>query len=267
MKKELPLPSKQTIYYARTYRHLQISVAQVLPYFLFFILPCVLLYLFSYSRLSWHLAHGALTFLSAVIPTAQMGIVEGEFLPFFGGVFSVQLPGKMPTVAFVWVNIFVTLLLLLLCRCMKRGGKALSIFLTISLSIHLVSCLYFLFWGAYFPYTLSEYSDLYMKQQIGIWLLFMLVCGMAFGLTVHSGAQKYLAFFATMLYSFVFGCVRYVGFLFLLYKASSLYMAALFFSLGPFFDFLYLVCVYSYFIKRLILRYKAREKEVNWQWM
>ncbi|MEG0962105.1 MAG: hypothetical protein RR139_00450 [Lachnospiraceae bacterium] len=258
---------KQNIYYARTYRHLQISAKQVFPYFVFFVLPCVILYLLFYSKISWYLAQKAYDFLSAVIPTAQMSITKGEFLPFFGDVYSVQLPGTMPSVSFILINILVSLLLILICTRMKGASKAVAVFSIISLSTHLVSCFYFLFWGTNFPYTLSDYSDLYMKQQIGIWLLFMLVSGMATGLTVNSGFKKHLAFLATMIYSFVFGCIRYVGFLFLLYKASSLYMAALFFVLGPFFDFLYLVCIYSYFIKRVIIGYGEREKGVDWQWM
>ncbi|MEG0107626.1 MAG: hypothetical protein RR705_02075 [Lachnospiraceae bacterium] len=267
MKKKKDLYGKQTIYYARTFRHLQISAKQVLPYFVFFVLPCVLLYLLFYSSISWHLANKTLSLLSVVIPASQMNITVGEFLPFFGGVYSVQLPGSMPSIKFVLINIIVSLLLLLASAAMRKSSKAMAIFLRMSLIIHVISCVYFLFWGKYFPYTLSDYSDLYMKQQIGIWLAFMLVAGMATGLTVHSGLKKHITFLAILFYSFVFGCIRYVGFLFLLYQASSLYMASLFFVLGPFFDFLYLVCIYSYFIKRVILRYETRKTGVNWQWM
>ncbi|MEG0019553.1 MAG: hypothetical protein RR728_03310, partial [Oscillospiraceae bacterium] len=224
-------------------------------------------FLVYYSRISWYMAQIARYILELVIPKAELGIAYGEFLPLFGGVYSVQLPGKMPSVQFILVNMFAVLVLLLVCAFIKGGGKAAAVFISIALGIHFVSCIYFLFWGRYFPYTLSEYSDLYMKQQISIWLTFMVITGMATGLTVNSGIKKYLAFIATMAYSFVFGCVRYVGFLFLLNRASSLYMAALFFSFGPFFDFLYLVFIYSYFIKRLIIHYEAREREVNWQWM
>jgi hypothetical protein len=73
-------------------------------------------------------------------------------------------------------------------------------------------------------------------------------------------------YFSDMAYSFIFGFVRYAVYLVLLVKASTLYMAVLFFTFGPFFDFLYLVCIYSMYMNALTKRFDNRKRGAEWQW-
>jgi len=195
-----------------------------------------------------------------------MDIWLGEFLPFFGGVYFVSLPDRMPSSDFVLVNLIVTAVLLIICRYAKRVSRPLVVYASIGLLIHLISCLFFAFFRAYFPYSLADYSELYMKQQVGIWFSFVAIAGVVSGAITEARFSKYLMVIAVAAYSFIFGSLRYVVFLAFLSRASSLYMAVLLFIFGPFFDFLYLVSIYSVYINHLIIRFDDRTKGVDWQW-
>jgi len=105
-----------------------------------------------------------------------------------------------------------------------------------------------------------------MKQQVGIWFSFLAIAGIVSGIITQAGISKYVMVLAVSCYSFIFGCVRYVVFLAFLTKASSLYMAVLLFVFGPFFDFLYLVSIYSIYMNGLIIKLEDRTKGAEWQW-
>jgi len=68
----------------------------------------------------------------------------------------------------------------------------------------------------------------------------------------------------TFCYSLVFGTLRYAVFLFVLTKASLLYMAVLFFVLGPLVDFVYIVGIYGVHVTRLAK--KMRGDYASWKW-
>ena len=73
-------------------------------------------------------------------------------------------------------------------------------------------------------------------------------------------------FIGTILYSLVFGIIRYILFLYVLQRFSVLYMALMFFVFGPFFDFLYLVGIYSIFINKMIELYESQAGKDEWLW-
>jgi hypothetical protein len=75
----------------------------------------------------------------------------------------------------------------------------------IGLLIHLVSCIFFLVMPEYFPYTITRYSELYMKQQVGIWLSFLVLAGLVSGWISRSGISKFYMYFSVMAYSLYSG--------------------------------------------------------------
>lgn len=77
---------------------------------------------------------------------------------------------------------------------------------------------------------------------------------------------KLLTLLAIMLYSIVFGTVRYVIFIWLLYRFSVICMAFFYFMIGPMFDFLYLVMIYAVFVNRMIGVYDSRKGKEVWKW-
>lgn len=257
---------KSNIFYARSFRHLIPDYKKVSLYFFLCVLPCIIIYLFTFSQISYSISNWVIQIIYGLAPGIDIGISYGEFIKFFGGVYYVTLPSKLPTFTFIIINLLVSLLLLLIFSLVRDHMKPVGIYATIALIVHLVSCIFFLLWFELFPYTLSEYSELYMQQQIGIWLSFILIAGLVSGFISHSGISKYVMMVVVILYAFIFGCLRYVVFLVFLYKASSLYMAVLFFSFGPFFDFLYLVCIYSIYINNLTIKFHDKKRGAEWDW-
>lgn len=262
---------KTQIYFSRPYRHLMPDSKERWFFLLGCVLPCLVFFLFFYTKISYLLAIWVKDALSFAIPESSLGIAYGEFLPLFGGVYYVQIPSIMPSFQEVTINLATTLLLLFICFLPSRnskGGTPLSIFFAIILLTHLVASIYFMFAMDFFPYSATEYSELYIKQQVGIWLFFLILSSLLMGMLGYGSiAGRLTAFLGTMAYSFVFGCVRYLTSMFILSKVSSLYMATLFFSLGPLFDFLYLVFFYSIYINAQIKRFDQGEGRVKWHWL
>lgn len=252
--------------YARTYRHLKANYKKMAAYYLLFALPCLAIFLLTYSKITNIISKWGLNILLTFVNEAKLGITSGEFIPYFGEVFFVTLPSKIPSLTLAIVNIIASLLLLIVCYNVKDRAKPIAIYSTIALLIHLVACIYFLVMPKSFPYTLTQYSGLYMKQQVGIWLSFFVIASLVSGGISYSGSSKFYMLFAVMGYSFIFGCLRYVVYLVLLLKASSLYMAMLFFTFGPFFDFLYLVCIYSIYMNVLTKKFDDKKGGIVWQW-
>lgn len=257
---------KSKIFYARTYRHLKPNFIKITAYYLLFALPCLFVFLSQYSKVSKLISEWCLNIISVFIPRTELNITSGEFLPYFGNVFYVTLPNKMPSSKLVIFNIIAILLLLMVCYKVKDRAKPIAIYSTIALLIHLVTCIFFLVMPEAFPYSISEYSGLYMKQQVGIWLFFFTIASLVSGGISYSGISKFYMIFAVMGYSVIFGSFRYVVYLVFLFKASVLYMAILFFTFGTFFDFLYLVCIYCIYINILTKKFDDKKGEAKWQW-
>lgn len=262
---------KKRIFYSRTYRHFAPESKKQWVFLLAVVLPCVFLFLFFFTELTSALSDWVRDALTEFFPADSINIAYRPFLPIFGGVYFVRLPNLLPSGEATAINLVVTLasiFLLLLSFRHKKGGTPVSIYAVIVLLLHLVSCIFFLFAKDYFPYTVSEYSELYMLQQVGLWLAFIVLSGIISGIFGYGKiGGRMLLFFGIIAYSFVFGCVRYLVFLFILAKASTLYMTSLFFSLGPMFDFIYFVFIYSIFINTRIEHFNYGEGLADWQWM
>lgn len=125
-------------------------------------------------------------------------------------------------------------------------------------------CYLFTFIPEYFPYDATEYSSLYIKQQVGIYFFVPIIIGIAVCMLPINFVKSWITIAFCAVYSFIFGIVRYITFMFILSKVSLMYMASLFFSFGPFIDFLYLVCIYSLLASSTADKLK-RNKGV-WRW-
>ena len=262
---------KNRIFFSRTYRHFAPDSRKQWFFLLVFVIPCMVVFLFFFTELTFTLSSWVKDSLTSFFPAGSLSISYRRFLPFFGGVYFVNLPNKLPTGEETAINLMVTLaaiFLILFVFRRKKGGTPLSIYAVMILLLHLISCIFFLFAKEYFPYTVSEYSELYVLQQVGLWLSFIFLAGIISGVFGYGKfGGKFLLFISIMAYSFIFGCVRYLTFLFILSQASSLYMTSLFFSLGPMFDFIYFVFLYSIFINSRIEHFSTGEGLADWQWM
>ena len=257
---------KNIISYFRTYRHLRPNTKAVLLFYLLFMLPCLALLLYFYPTITYYFSWCGSYLLKLIMPGKTIGIAGSNFMPIFGKVHYITLAGTSPSLHQTYINLIVVIVLLVICLNVRKLAKPIMIYGTMALLIHLVSCLFFIIVPQLFPYKLSQYSDLYMKQQVGIWISFLIISCLVSGCINKSGFYKFYVVIGVMAYSVVFGALRYIINLVVLANASSLYMAVLFFIIGPLFDFLYLVCIYGLFLKKITSKFDRELGSGDWQW-
>lgn len=258
---------KEKIYLSRTYRHLKVNKAESILFLTLLVLPCLIALLLGYGKVTQWVSELTAAALQQILPSLSTGFQQHIFIPGMAKIQTVTVPTTVPDVSFILVNIVITLGIIVTAMSGKRKTKPISIYLAIMLFIHLVNCVFFLFAGEAFPYSAMDYSELYMKQQVGIWICFLIIIGLVTGILGTGGLWLRIVTFAgVMLYSFVFGLLRYILFLYIIFRFSMLYMAVFFFALGPFFDFLYLVSIYGFYLNKLTDMYTSGKRKEEWIW-
>lgn len=246
MKKEI---LKKQIQYSRTYRYIEMDKINVFLGVFLSIIPLCLLVLFYYPQITLFISQFTMKVLSPIFHENVLAIESSDFLKWFGPVYYLSLPGRFPSIVFIWLNLLITLISLFLLSSVVKT-RPLTIFFT--------------FIPEYFPYDATEYSSLYIKQQVGIYFFVPIIIGIAVCMLPINFVKSWITIAFCAVYSFIFGIVRYITFMFILSKVSLMYMASLFFSFGPFIDFLYLVCIYSLLASSTADKLK-RNKGV-WRW-
>lgn len=261
------MAEKQRIYYVRTYRHLRQHGVKSILYMLLLVLPCLVLTALNIQNITRFISELGVNILGKMFPGIPMTISHSEF-SILGYIEYIDMPTVYPGILLVALNLLVTLGLVILLGTGKRTGKPVAIFLLLCALIHTINCVYFIFAPNHFPYRAFQFSDLYIKQQIGIWLVFIVLSGLVTGFMGNRGfVYKIIAFLSIMAYSFVFGTVRYILFLYLLQRFSILYMAIMYFVFGPLFDFLYLVAIYAIFVNKMTKIYDEGTGREEWEWL
>lgn len=260
------MTEKEKIFYSRSYRRLKVDKFKTSLYFLVIVLPSLVLLLLNISNISSLMSYLGIKVLGKYFPGIPMQIV-GSQLTSLIRLEHIELPTVYPSIGFSFLNLLVTLALILFVNSGKRKEKLISIYLTVAMTIHLINCIYFIFAANYFPYSALGYSDLYMKQQLAIWIMFIILTGLLTGFFGGVGfTYKIFTFLGTLSYSLIFGIIRYILFLYIIQKFSILYMAPMFFVFGPFFDFLYLVGIYSIFVNKMVELYDSTRGSGEWIW-
>lgn len=267
-KEEVPpiADRKKNIYYARTYRRIHIDWIKSTIFAALLMIPSVLFCILMIDNMTELLAGIGVDILSKVIPEKSLQIVTTEY-SVLNSMNYIELPTTYPDFPMIAWNLGICFFTILIMLVFKKIGKPLAIFSIFAIFTHVVSCIYFLLAASEFPCSLRIYSDIYLKQQIGIWLIFIILAGM---IVSFMGERRYffklLTFLYIMSYSIVFGSVRYILFLYILYRYSVLYMALLFFVLGPMFDYSYFVALYAVFVNRTIKDYQYGDRKGEWRW-
>lgn len=258
---------KKNMYLARTYRHLAVNKKDRLTFLLIMVVPSLIAMILFYGNMTEMMSNITAMALKYMIPSIEISYEWHTFIPWLSSMKTVALPTSYPTDSFVIANILAVLIILALSLLSKYKLRPLVIYSAIALFIHLINCIFFLFAGDHFPYSASDYSELYMKQQVGIWICFLVITGIVGGILSAGGFWMRTAFLAGVMgYSFVFGFIRYMLFLYIIHEFSVLYMAVFFFVLGPFFDFLYLVSIYGIYMNKLTIMYSEGDRKGEWVW-
>lgn len=256
---------KKIIAYSRDYRYLKRPKWNNLFFLMLCVVPVVLCFVLFYDPITLALANWSAKIVAS-ITQMSVSIVSDPYFPGLGDVHYIDMAGTNPSFTYSLISVILSLLFVLIASQANRNSRPLMIYLSMGGYIHLISSLFFLLAPESFPYTLTEYSELYMKQQISIWIMIVVIAGVATFLIATAGISQYVAFLVTALYSFLYGCLRYVVFLVFLYYATSIFMATLFFTFGVLFDFLQLVAVYSIFIRHVSTRMERSRGKKVWQW-
>lgn len=261
-----PPIQKQSIFFTRDYRHLPRPQLSMWLFVAVFVLPVFAGILLFYPQISFAVA----TWVSGVItgntgvPTA---VISSDFIPMIGPVYLVEIAGSLPTRLFSILNFVIAGIILFYGALFrKKGFRAMVIYVCIAMFIHMIASFYFIFFPEYFPYTLVNYSELYMEQQIALWICIAGISGFAIALIFSSFLSKLIAFAATMVYTGLYGVTRYVIYLLVLHYFSSLYMATLFFTLGMLFDFLQMVFIYVLYVQHASKGFGKPKMGRLWRW-
>ena len=260
------MPNRKDIYYARTYRRLKLNIKANTIFALLLIVPVLVLLIMTIDDITGALAQITSGVLSNVIPEEHISISSTKY-SIINNIYYVSLPTSLPATHVIWINLAVCLLLFIVFKIKKVTGRPMAIFFLFTIFTQVINCIYFLFAAKYFPYTVGEYSSLYLMQQIGVWLTFCILGGLVVAYLGDKGfGYKIWTYLCIMLYSLVFGAIRYIVYLFILYKCSVLYMAMMFFVIGPMFDFSYFVAIYAAFVNKSIKEYESGEMKGEWEW-
>jgi len=257
----MSVDAKSVILYHRSYRKISSSARPFVLQFFFIALPLSLTVAFLYPQITKGICLIAKAILTPYFRHDSLTIVSYPYIT--GNASYVTLPDKFPSILLSLLNAIVSLLLLVLLPRVKYF-KPLVIFCIVVTFIMFLSSVFFIFIPDQFPYQASDYSDLYIKQQISIWFFVPVIMGLAVLPLPASLPSKVITMLATLAYSLIFGAVRYVVFLFIIGKASLLYMAILFFVLGPLVDFVYIVGIYCIYAARLAKKIKGNF--TLWKW-
>lgn len=266
MKDKVNNNNKKLINYSRDYRHLNRHFVGYLFQVVIFLGGLIVGYLFSYNKLSYYIADFTANILGKVTGISA-GIREVEFFPKFGGVYCVTMEGKSPSFSLSIISMIITLILIVICSQIKTDKKPVMIFITIGLYIHLISSAFFVFFGAEkFPYNLDDYSNLYMKQQIIVWLMIIVVYWLSTSLITNVVGLRIVSFLIVAVLSALFGIARYLVYLFIIVKCTYIFMAELYFIFGILMDIMIMIGVYSIFMKKVSARFRDRMEVKLWKW-
>ncbi len=258
---------KQRIWYSRTYRTLKPHYAFALLFLLILVVPLFVIFITHLQEISGLMSQLAQKLISEEL-TGQTFTVVGSEYPPFGAISILSYDTHIPPPDMILWNLLLVIGILFILVLSSIRGRPLVVFLMFSFMVHIISCVFFAFDRNTIIYTGTDFSDLLMKQQIGVWMLFILLTGLVISLYTGRGAlQKILFFFAVMGWSGLIGVIRYIVFNYLLARFSALYIADMYFVAGPVFDFLYLVCFFSFYSHQMQKIFESPNGENEWKWL
>ena len=192
-----------------------------------------------------------------------MEIINTKFM--YRHVYLLDLPGKYPSSFFSLISAVISLLTMFIVPKIKFITRPLTMWIVIISFINFVSSLFFIFFPDRFPYDVAIFSELYIKTEVSIWLLIPLVMTMGFLPLPSNMIKKIVIVASTLCYSIIFGCIRYIVFLYSLAKFSYLFMPLMFFIFGPLIDFIYMVGIYAYYVN--IVSNQVKKDMKVWDWL
>jgi hypothetical protein len=238
------MENKKTIYSHRAYRRLffQGNNANILRFIALCVPFVVLVILFAseFTRLMSEAAKDIFMYL-----TGTYVIISEKPTALFGKMYLVDFMGRYPTPAFSAVFCVLTFGGIWLLAKLKQVPRSVTLYASFVLLITFISSVIFLFFPNKFPYNIMRFSGFYIATEIGIWLIIPFVMAASLSLLPSNIFEQYLVIAAILVYSLIFGFVRYILFLYVIHKFSYIFMATMFIAFDPPLDTVYIVGIYS----------------------
>jgi hypothetical protein len=253
---------KSQIYSHRAYRILtKTGRSKVLLELLISLIIFDLALLYFYPDITLQMNKFAQIILSPFYQS--MKVIPEPFI--MGDVYLLDITGKYPGFNFSVITAIISLIVIIIMAFQKIIIKSVSIWIIFISIITLISALYFVFFARYFPYSMRIFLDLYVKTVVSIWLTIPIIMTLAFAPFPLNFFTKLFSILFVLLWSMIFGILRYVVFIFVLRKLSYIFMADLYFVFGPFLDFIYIVGIFAFIISKLAD--KLHGDEEKWLWL
>lgn len=256
---------KNQINYSRDYRYLGKGRMSCFIQFFLVIIPVFYAYFVFYDKISYYMTKYANEFIK-VFTGQDTLLVKTYFFRSYGEISYVSLESKNPSFEFLIINFVATLLGILILSLIKTKKNPIVFFLLAGLYIHLCSVIYFIVFPNKFPYDLVKYSELYMKHQLVIWLLIMVVFWFTTSIMGKMLVYRIFTFISLIIVEGILGFARYVLYLTFLAKCSCLYMAVLYFMFGFLMDFIIMVAFYAIYMKRVSKKLRVNFGGKLWKW-
>lgn len=254
---------KDIIFYHRAYRRASIRGKNLFLESIFLLLPLLITILFLYPEITFLINRFAKSILLSSLPTANIEIIRKSYM--FSNVYILGLHGKYPSVMLSF-SLFLFSLLSISLTPMTKIPRPIVAWVIFVSSINLISSIFFVLSPSIFPYDIENFSEFYIKTEVSIWLFVPILMGTTLLFIPSNILVRFSIVVLTLLYSVVFGTLRYAVFLYILKKFSYIFMPLLFFAFGPLMDFTYMVGIYSLYCS-IIARKRNNRAEIGpWRW-
>lgn len=256
--------TKDIIYYHRAYRKEPFSKKKVFWESIGLLSP-ILLVLFLYPIVTYDMSKFSTFILHKYFINGKIEILKKHYV--FSSLYIVSMHQILHSPLFYLMFFLFSILALIIIMFLfikTHIFKPIFLYLIYILLINAISSAFFVLVPFRFPYDFTTFSDLYMKIEVAIWFFIPVVLAMALIPLPSNFFIKFLVSIGTLIYSVVFAIVRYILFLYILQKFSSVFMATFFFAFGPLIDFLYIVGIYSYYLSIVAEKNKNSAGEGQW---
>ncbi len=186
---------------------------------------------------------------------ASLGSDEFLGVPLFPVVFGTIPPLGYGTVL-LWLAGSVAGIVLL-GRLRRVVGAPLRYLVVYNLLLVAASACYLLFAG-HLGYDAEEFSRLYLRTVVTIWLVTPAFMGLLSLTLPFSPLERVGLVTLTLVYDIIFSAVRYAVFVWLLQNLGAVVMANLYLFLGPLLDVIYFVGIFGLFVLSAARRIRRR---------
>lgn len=252
---------KDRIYFTRAYRRLPVPGLVSSVFLVLFILLLLFLVIWFRSELSYIVAWSG--WKAATLMGADARLASVDFL--WAPLYCVDTLAVYPTRFAVFLSLIISIVVVVVLPFVKKLPAPANYWFFYIFFVQLVSSLFFVFFATYFPYTVMDYTSLYAKVLLIMWIVIPLIDGLSVAAYPTPFWHKMILALITLLYSIVFGAVRGALNIVILESGSVMMMAFCFFILGALLDFIYVTGFFGFFMAKTAR--DLSDRKAIWKWL